>query len=63
VFANLDYLTLPTCTSTEESGPPAAITACSPTPNFDVSTSAPQVGTVLHQGADASKMSQQELAA
>ena len=63
MFANPDYLTLPTCTSTKESGPPTPITACSPIPNFDISTSAPQVGTVLRQCTGASKMSQQELAA
>ncbi len=39
VFANPDYLTVPTCTSTVESGPPTPITTCSPTPNFDISTS------------------------
>lgn len=45
VFANPDYLTLPTCTSTVESGPPTPITNCSPTPNFDISTSSPAENT------------------
>jgi hypothetical protein len=63
VFADRDYLTLPTCTSPKEIGLPTPITDCSPTPNFDISTSAPPVGTVLHQCTGASKISQQELAA
>jgi Right handed beta helix region len=45
VFANPDYLTVPTCTSTKESGPPTPITACSPTPNFDIPTSSPAENT------------------
>jgi hypothetical protein len=45
VFANPDYLTLTTCTSTVESGPPTPITTCSPTPNFDISTSSPAENT------------------
>jgi parallel beta helix pectate lyase-like protein len=45
VFANPDYLTIPTCTSTKESGPPTPITACSPTPNFDIATSSPAENT------------------
>jgi hypothetical protein len=45
VFANPDYLTVPTCTSTKESGPPTPITACSPTPNFDIATSSPAENT------------------
>jgi hypothetical protein len=45
VFANPDYLTLITCTSTKESGPPTPITTCSPTPNFDISTSSPAENT------------------
>jgi hypothetical protein len=39
--ANPDYLTVPTCTSTKESAPPSPITACSPTPNFDIPTTSP----------------------
>ncbi len=45
VFANPDYLTVPTCTSTVESGPPTPLTSCSPTPNFDISTSSPAENT------------------
>ena len=45
VFANPDYLTLTTCTSTKESGPPTPLTSCSPTPNFDISTSSPAENT------------------
>jgi hypothetical protein len=45
VFANPDYLTVPTCTSTKESGPPTPITTCTPTPNFDISTSSPAENT------------------
>jgi hypothetical protein len=45
VFANPAYLTVPTCTSTKESGPPTPITACSPTPNFDIPTSSPAENT------------------
>ena len=45
VFANPDYLTVPSCTSTKESGPPTPITTCSPTPNFDISTSSPAENT------------------
>ncbi len=45
VFANPDYLTVPTCTSTKESGPPTPITACSPKPNFDIPTSSPAENT------------------
>jgi hypothetical protein len=45
VFANPDYLTLTTCTSTKESGPPTPITTCSPTPNFDIATSSPAENT------------------
>ena len=45
VFAKPDYLTVPTCTSTVESGPPTPITTCSPTPNFDIPTSSPAENT------------------
>jgi hypothetical protein len=45
VFANPAYLTLPTCTSTVESGPPTPITTCSPAPNFDIATSSPAENT------------------
>jgi hypothetical protein len=45
VFAKPDYLTAPTCTSTKESTPPTPITACSPTPNFDISTGSPALNT------------------
>ena len=45
VFANPDYLTVPTCTSTVESGPPTPITTCSPTPNFDIPTTSPAENT------------------
>jgi hypothetical protein len=45
VFANPDYVTAPTCTSTKESGPPTPLTTCSPTPNFDISTSSPGENT------------------
>jgi hypothetical protein len=45
VFANPDYLTPPTCTSTKESGPPTPLTTCSPTPNFDISTTSPAENT------------------
>jgi len=45
VFANPDYLTTATCTSTKESGPPTPITTCSPTPNFDIPTSSPAENT------------------
>ena len=45
VFANPDYLTTATCTSTKESGPPTPITTCSPTPNFDIATSSPAENT------------------
>jgi hypothetical protein len=45
VFANPDYLTLTTCTSTKESGPPTPITTCSPAPNFDIPTSSPAENT------------------
>jgi hypothetical protein len=42
-FANPDYLTVPTCTTTKESAPPDPVTACSPTPNFDTSAGSPVV--------------------
>ncbi len=45
VFANPDYLTVPTCTSTKETGPPTPLTSCSPTPNFDIATSSPAENT------------------
>ena len=45
VFANPDYLTLTSCTSTKESGPPTPITTCSPAPDFDISTSSPAENT------------------
>src|SRR5579862_2515795 len=45
VFANPDYLTVPTCTSKVESGPPTPITTCSPTPNFDISSGSPAENT------------------
>ena len=45
VFANPDYITLPTCTSTTESSPPTPITTCSPTPNFDLSAGSPALNT------------------
>jgi hypothetical protein len=45
VFANPDYITAPTCTSTKESGPPTPLTSCSPTPNFDISASSPGENT------------------
>jgi hypothetical protein len=45
VFANPDYLTVPTCKSTVESGPPTPITTCSPTPNFDIPTTSPAENT------------------
>ncbi len=45
VFANPDYDTLTTCTSTKYSSPPTPITSCSPTPNFDISTSSPAENT------------------
>jgi hypothetical protein len=45
VFAKPDYVTVPTCTSTKESTPPTPITACSPTPNFDISASSPALNT------------------
>lgn len=45
VYANPDYLTVPTCTSTQYSSPPTPITACTPTPNFDISTSSPSENT------------------
>jgi hypothetical protein len=45
VFANPDYLTLPTCTSTAYSAPPTPITTCTPTPNFDISSSSPGENT------------------
>jgi hypothetical protein len=45
VFANPDYLTVPTCTSTAYSAPPTPITTCTPTPNFDISTSSPGENT------------------
>jgi hypothetical protein len=45
VFANPDYLTLTTCKSTVESGPPTPITTCSPAPNFDISTTSPAENT------------------
>lgn len=45
VFANPDYLTLTTCTSTKESSPPTPITTCSPTPDFDIPTSSPAENT------------------
>jgi hypothetical protein len=45
VFANPDYLTVPSCTSTKESGPPTPLTACSPTPNFDIPKSSPAENT------------------
>ena len=45
VFANPNYLTLTTCTSTVQSGPPTPITTCTPTPNFDISTSSPAFNT------------------
>jgi hypothetical protein len=41
VFAKPGYLTVPTCTATKESSPPTPITACSPTPNFDISAGSP----------------------
>lgn len=45
VFANPAYLTVPTCTSTQHSSPPTPITTCTPTPNFDISTSSPAENT------------------
>ena len=45
VFANPDYLTLTTCTSTVQSGPPTPITTCTPTPNFDITSSSPAFNT------------------
>jgi hypothetical protein len=45
VFANPDYITAPTCTSTKESGPPTPLTSCAPTPNFDISASSPGENT------------------
>ncbi len=45
VFANPDYLTLPTCTSTTSKTPPTPLTTCSPTPNFDIPTSSPAENT------------------
>ena len=45
VFANPAYITVPTCTSTKESGPPTPITTCTPTPNFDIPTSSPAENT------------------
>ncbi|HXY48700.1 MAG TPA: right-handed parallel beta-helix repeat-containing protein [Terriglobales bacterium] len=45
VFANPDYLTTPTCTSTRYSSPPTPITTCTPTPNFDIPTSSPAENT------------------
>lgn len=45
VFANPDYLTLTTCKSTVESGPPTPITTCFPAPNFDISTTSPAENT------------------
>jgi len=42
-FANPDYLTVPTCTSTKKSAAPDPITACSPTPDFDISAGSPAV--------------------
>lgn len=41
IFANPDYLVLPTCKSTKETSAPTPITTCSPTPNFDIPTSSP----------------------
>jgi len=38
---NPDYLTAPTCTSTQESAPPTPITTCSPTPDLDIPTTSP----------------------
>lgn len=40
VFANPDYITVPTCTSTVESGPPTPITTCTAS-NFDIASSSP----------------------
>ncbi len=45
VFANPDYLTVPTCKSTTAKTPPTPITTCTPTPNFDISTSSPGFNT------------------
>jgi Right handed beta helix region len=45
VFANPDYLTVPTCSSTRHSSPPTPITSCTPTPNFDIPTSSPAENT------------------
>jgi hypothetical protein len=45
VFANPDYLTVPTCTSTTSKTPPTPITTCSPTPNFDIPTTSPAENT------------------
>jgi Right handed beta helix region len=45
VFANPDYLTSTTCTSTKESSPPTPITTCSPTPDFDIPTRSPAENT------------------
>lgn len=44
IFANPDYITAPTCTSSAQSGPPTPLTTCSPAPNFDIPTSSPAVG-------------------
>jgi hypothetical protein len=38
---NPEYLTAPTCTSTQESAPPTPITTCSPTPDLDIPTTSP----------------------
>jgi hypothetical protein len=45
VFANPNFLTLTTCTSTVQSGPPTPITTCTPTPNFDITTGSPALNT------------------
>jgi hypothetical protein len=45
VFANPDYLTVPTCTVTRPSSPPTPLASCSPTPNFDIPTTSPAENT------------------
>ncbi len=44
-FANPEYVTVPTCTSTKESAAPSPITACSPTPNLDLTAGSPAINT------------------
>lgn len=45
IFADPQYLVIPTCTSTKNTTAPTPITNCSPTPNFDLAGGSPAINT------------------